>query len=131
MAKCDYCGKEIGAKDEVINVGEKNVCKCCFNKINTNESEDQDERAKNDKPQVYDKYPVLQFNISFQKIYGWLIVIISVICLLFSITKVNEYGGLMVLFPSLGGILLGAFAIAVGDLFQVVIDIEKNTRKQK
>jgi hypothetical protein len=118
--KCDYCGEEISSEQEIINVGEKNVCSKCFN-----QSIPQGMDVQKDVSKRNNKYPALQFNISFQKGYGWLIIIGSVILLISFLMSRNFVN---VLF-CLGGVLFGMFVIALGEIFQVFVDIEKNTRK--
>jgi hypothetical protein len=122
ISECNYCGKTINANEGILVNGNVKACKDCFSQhknINLNKL------SNNRSIQTDNKYPALQFNISFQKVYGTIIIICSALFLVYSIATKNILTGIY----SIAGVLFGIFVIALGDVFQVFVDIEKNTRK--
>ncbi len=71
-----------------------------------------------------EKYSALKIIIIIQKILG----VIAIIAGAFAISSFFEGGGAEVFLGGIGVIFLGIIFISVGELFKLLVDIEKNTR---
>lgn len=142
---CEVCGTKVTSWSARYGQFDTIFCKKCFNtdnakkiieeksklikkeeikNIETNKSNKDDISTSTD-----NKFNTLLGIGKFIAGYGWLIVILGIIALVFGISKIDEPIGVMTIIGGFNSTVIGIFLVAFGQIIECFVAIENNTRE--
>jgi cytochrome c biogenesis protein CcdA len=113
---CTECGADVSINDK--------VCPKCGADISELEEEKQESIS-----QAPTRFNTLLGIGKFIAGFGWLVVIVGIVALIFGISKLDESMGITSLIGGFSFIVLGIVSVAYGQLIECFVSIEKNTKE--